>query len=165
MKKLGYIADWYFCTTPAEVRLALSKRHMCYTGARAINWRETGRTQTLAPDTSKDAGHLFALTGIDEENYIHPNSRGTWRGDKGFFRTPFKLQKYLYSIAAIIDKRTASPELITDAEDNDAMIQKGIWNGKLPNEALTKLHAIYMVMRAIRNQFDDKKSIEEAIKL
>lgn len=31
MKDLGYIQGYYFCSTSAEVRLALSKKHMCYT--------------------------------------------------------------------------------------------------------------------------------------
>ena len=91
MKDLGYIQGYYFCSTPTEVRLALSKKHMCYTGARYIRWHQTGVTHTLTPDKDANAGHLFALTGIDGEKYHHPNSWTRGRGDKGFFYTPFGL--------------------------------------------------------------------------
>jgi hypothetical protein len=71
---------------------------------------------------------LFALTGIDEEKYYHPNSWTEGWGDKGFFYTPFDLQKWLYSIVAIIDKRNATPEVVQDSEDSELMVKKDIWN-------------------------------------
>lgn len=165
MKDLGYIQGYYFCSTPTEVRLALSKKHMCYTGARYIRWHQTGVTHTLTPDKDANAGHLFALTGIDGEKYHHPNSWTEWWGDKGFFYTPFGLQKWLYSIVAIIDKKNASPEVVVDSADSEKMVKMDIWNWKLPNENLIKLHAIYMVMRAFKDQLDNDKAIEEAIRL
>ena len=165
MKDLGYIQGYYFCSTPAEVRLALSKKHMCYTGARYIRWHQTGVTHTLTPDKDANAGHLFALTGIDGEKYHHPNSWTEWWGDKGFFYTPFGLQKWLYSIVAIIDKKNASPEVVQDSEDSELMVKKGIWNGKLPNENLIKLHAVLMVMRAFYDEFDNDRAIQKALKL
>lgn len=165
MKELGYIQGYYFCSTPAEVRLALSKKHMCYTGARYIRWHQTGVSKTLTPDKDANAGHLFALTGIDNEKYYHPNSWTENWGDKGFFYTPFELQKWLYSIVAIIDKKNATPEVVVDSADSEKMVKMDIWNWKLPNENLIKLHAIYMVMRAFKDQLDNDKAIEEAIRL
>lgn len=165
MKDLWYIQGYYFCSTPAEVRLALSKKHMCYTGARYIRWHQTGVTHTLTPDKDANAGHLFALTGIDGEKYYHPNSWTDGWGDKGFFYTPFGLQKWLYSIVAIIDKKNASPEVVQDSEDSKIMVKKGIWNGKLPNENLIKLHAVLMVMRAFHNELDNDRAIEKALQL
>ena len=147
MKDLWYIQGYYFCSTPAEVRLALSKKHMCYTWARYIRRHQTGVSKTLTPDKDANAGHLFALTGIDGEKYHHPNSWTENWGDKGFFYTPFDLQKWLYSIVAIIDKKNASPEVVLDSQDSEKMQQLDIWNGKLPNENLIKLHAIYMVTK------------------
>lgn len=165
MKDLWYIQGYYFCSTPAEVRLALSKKHMCYTGARKVRWHKTGINKILTVDENADAGHLFALTGIDGEKYHHPNSWTEWWGDKGFFYTPFELQKWLYSIVAIIDKKNASPEVVVDSADSEKMVKMDIWNWKLPNENLIKLHAIYMVMRAFKDQLDNDKAIEEAIRL
>ena len=165
MKDLGYIQGYYFCSTPAEVRLALSKKHMCYTWARYIRWHQTGVSHMLTPDKDANAGHLFALTGIDNEKYHHPNSWTEWWGDKGFFYTPFELQKWLYSIVAIIDKKNASPEVVQDSEDSKLMVKKGIWNGKLPNENLIKLHAVLMVMRAFHNELDNDRAIEKALQL
>ena len=165
MKDLWYIQGYYFCNTPAEVRLALSKKHMCYTGARYIRWHQTGVSHTITPDPKADAGHLFALTGIDNEKYYHPNSRNEGRGDKGFFYTPFELQKWLYSIVAIIDKKNASPEVVVDSADSEKMVQMNIWNGKLPNESLIKLHAVLMVMRAFYDEFDNDRAIQKALQL
>ena len=164
-KDLGLIQGYYFCETAEEVRLALSKKHMCYTGARHVRRHQTGVSHTLTPDPKADAGHLFALTGIDNEKYHHPNSWTEWWGDKGFFYTPFELQKWLYSIVAIIDKKNTSPEVVQDSEDSELMVKKGIWNGKLPNENLIKLHAVLMVMRAFHNEFDDNKAIQKALEL
>ena len=144
MKDLWYIQGYYFCNTAADVRLALSKKHMCYTGARYIRWHQTG---------------------IDNEKYYHPNSWTQWWGDKGFFYTPFGLQKWLYSIVAIIDKKNASPEVVVDSKDSEKMVEMNIWNGKLPNESLIKLHAVLMVMRAFHNEFDDNKAIQKALEL
>jgi len=73
-KDLGLIQGYYFCNTADEVRLALSKKHLCYTGARHVRRHQTGVSYTLTPDPKADAGHLFALTGIDNEKYYHPNS-------------------------------------------------------------------------------------------
>ena len=165
MKDLWYIQGYYFCSTPAEVRLALSKKHICYTGARHVRRHQTGVSHTLTPDLKADAGHLFALTGIDGEKYHHPNSWTENWGDKGFFYTPFELQKWLYSIVAIIDKKNASPEVVQDSEDSKLMVKKGIWNGKLPNENLIKLHAVLMVMRAFHNELDNDRAIEKALQL
>jgi hypothetical protein len=47
---------------------------MCYTGARKVRWHKTGINKILTVDENADAGHLFALTGIDGEKYHHPNS-------------------------------------------------------------------------------------------
>ena len=160
-KDLGLIQGYYFCNTADEVRLALSKKHLCYTGARHVRRHQTGVSHTLTPDPKADAGHLFALTGIDGEKYYHPNSWTENWGDKGFFYTPFESQKWLYSIVAIIDKKNASPEVVQDSEDSKLMVKKGIWNGKLPNENLIKLHAVLMVMRAFHNELDDKKAIPQ----
>lgn len=165
MKDLGYIQGYYFCSTSAEVRLALSKKHMCYTWARYIRWHQTGVTHTLTPDKDANAGHLFALTGIDHEKYHHPNSWTDGWGDKGFFYTPFELQKWLYSIVAIIDKKNASPEVVIDSADSEKMVQMNIRNWKLPNEALLKLHAVLMVMRAFYDEFDNDRAIEKALQL
>ena len=165
MKDLGYIQGYYFCSTSAEVRLALSKKHMCYTWARYIRWHQTGVTHTLTPDKDANAGHLFALTGIDNEKYHHPNSWTDGWGDKGFFYTPFELQKWLYSIVAIIDKKNASPEVVIDSADSEKMVQMNIRNWKLPNEALLKLHAVLMVMRAFYDEFDNNRAIEKALQL
>ena len=164
-KDLGLIQGYYFCNTADEVRLALSKKHLCYTGARHVRRHQTGVSHTLTPDPKADAGHLFALTGIDNEKYHHPNSRNEGRGDKGFFYTPFGLQKWLYSIVAIIDKKNASPEVVIDSADSEKMREMNIWNGKLPNEALIKLHAVLMVMRAFYDEFDDNKAIQKALQL
>ena len=164
-KDLGLIQGYYFCNTAEEVRLALSKKHMCYTGARHVRRHQTGVSHTLTPDSKADAGHLFALTGIDGEKYYHPNSWTENWGDKGFFYTPFGLQKWLYSIVAIIDKKNASPEVVQDSEDSKLMVKKGIWNGKLPNENLIKLHAVLMVMRAFHNELDNDRAIEKALQL
>lgn len=138
---------------------------MCYTGARYIRWHQTGVTHTLTPDKDANAGHLFALTGIDNEKYYHPNSRNEGRGDKGFFYTPFELQKWLYSIVAIIDKKNATPEVAVDSQDSEKMMEMNIRNGKLPNESLIKLHAVLMVMRAFYDEFDDNKAIQKALQL
>lgn len=119
----------------------------------------------LTPDKDANAGHLFALTGIDNEKYHHPNSWTSGRGDKGFFYTPFGLQKWLYSIVAIIDKKNASPEVVVDSKDSEKMVEMNIWNGKLPNETLIKLHAVLMVMRAFHSEFDDNKAIQKALEL
>ena len=164
-KDLGLIQGYYFCNTADEVRLALSKKHICYTGARHVRRHQTGVSHTLTPDPKADAGHLFALTGIDNEKYHHPNSWTDGWGDKGFFYTPFELQKWLYSIVAIIDKKNASPEVVQDSEDSKLMVKKGIWNGKLPNENLIKLHAVLMVMRAFHNELDNDRAIEKALQL
>lgn len=164
-KDLGLIQGYYFCNTADEVRLALSKKHLCYTGARHVRWHQTGVSHTLTPDPKADAGHLFALTGIDGEKYHHPNSRNEGRGDKGFFYTPFGLQKWLYSIVAIIDKKNASPEVVIDSADSEKMVQMNIWNGKLPNENLIKFHAVLMVMRAFHNELDNDRAIEKALQL
>ena len=164
-KDLGYIQWYYFCNTPREVRLALSKKHICYTGARYIRWHQTGISKTLTPDKDVNAWHLFALTGIDEEKYYHPNSWTAGWGDKGFFYTPFDYQKWLYSIVAIIDKKNATPEVVQDSEDSELMVKKDIWNGKLPNETLVKMHAILMVMRAFHNELDNDKAIQKALEL
>ncbi|RAL57330.1 hypothetical protein BSK20_03580 [SR1 bacterium human oral taxon HOT-345] len=165
MKDLGYIQGYYFCNTAADVRLALSKKHMCYTGARYIRWHQTGVSHMLTPDKDANAGHLFALTGIDNEKYHHPNSWTEGWGDKGFFYTPFGLQKWLYSIVAIIDKKNASPEVVIDSADSEKMVQMNIRNGKLPNESLIKLHAVLMVMRAFYNEFDNDRAIQKALQL
>lgn len=138
---------------------------MCYTGARYIRWHQTGVTHTLTPDKDANAGHLFALTGIDNEKYYHPNSRNEGRGDKGFFYTPFELQKWLYSIVAIIDKKNATPEVAVDSQDSEKMMEMNIRNGKLPNESLIKLHAVLMVMRAFYDEFDNDRAIEKALQL
>ena len=122
-------------------------------------------SKTLTPDKDANAGHLFALTGIDNEKYYHPNSWTENWGDKGFFYTPFELQKWLYSIVAIIDKKNASPEVVVDSADSEKMVQMNIRNGKLPNETLIKLHAVLMVMRAFHNEFDDNKAIQKALEL
>nr|DAT01364.1 MAG TPA: hypothetical protein [Caudoviricetes sp.] len=45
------------------------------------------------------------------------------------------------------------------------MVEMNIWNGKLPNETLIKLHAVLMVMRAFHNEFDDNKAIQKALEL
>lgn len=164
-KDLGLIQGYYFCNTADEVRLALSKKHLCYTGARHVRRHQTGVSHTLTPDPKADAGHLFALTGIDGEKYYHPNSWTENWGDKGFFYTPFESQKWLYSIVAIIDKKNASPEVVQDSEDSKLMVKKGIWNGKLPNENLIKLHAVLMVMRAFHNELDNDRAIEKALQL
>ena len=164
-KDLGLIQGYYFCETADEVRLALSKKHLCYTGARHVRWHQTGLSHTLTPDPKADAGHLFALTGIDGEKYYHANSWTDGWGDKGFFYTPFESQKWLYSIVAIIDKKNASPEVVQDSEDSKLMVKKGIWNGKLPNESLIKLHAVLMVMRAFYDEFDNDRAIQKALQL
>ena len=164
-KDLGLIQGYYFCNTADEVRLALSKKHLCYTGARHVRRHQTGVSHTLTPDPKADAGHLFALTGIDGEKYYHPNSWTDGWGDKGFFYTPFELQKWLYSIVAIIDKKNATPEVAVDSADSEKMVEMNIWNGKLPNESLIKLHAVLMVMRAFHNEFDDNKAIQKALEL
>ena len=164
-KDLGLIQGYYFCETAEEVRLALSKKHICYTGARHVRRHQTGVSHTITPDPKADAGHLFALTGIDNEKYYHPNSWTEWWGDKGFFYTPFELQRWLYSIVAIIDKKNASPEVAIDSKDSEKMVQMNIWNGKLPNEALLKLHAVLMVMRAFYDEFDNDKAIQKALQL
>ena len=164
-KDLGLIQGYYFCNTADEVRLALSKKHMCYTWARHIRWHQTGVSHTITPDPKADAGHLFALTGIDHEKYHHPNSWTDGRGDKGFFYTPFGLQKWLYSIVAIIDKKNATPEVAVDSADSEKMVKMNIRNGKLPNEALIKLHAVLMVMRAFHSEFDDNRAIQKALEL
>lgn len=164
-KDLGLIQGYYFCNTAEEVRLALSKKHMCYTGARYIRWHQTGVSHMLTPDKDANAGHLFALTGIDHEKYHHPNSWTSGRGDKGFFYTPFGLQKWLYSIVAIIDKKNVSPEVVIDSQDSEKMVKMNIRNGKLPNEALLKLHAVLMVMRAFYDEFDNDRAIEKALQL
>ena len=164
-KDLGLIQGYYFCNTADEVRLALSKKHLCYTGARHVRRHQTGVSHTLTPDPKADAGHLFALTGIDGEKYYHPNSWTENWGDKGFFYTPFESQKWLYSIVAIIDKKNASPEVVQDSEDSKLMVKKGIWNGKLPNENLIKLPAVLMVMRAFHNELDNDRAIEKALQL
>ena len=157
MKDLGYIQGYYFCNTPAEVRLALSKKHMCYTGARYIRWHQTGVTHTLTPDKDANAGHLFALTGIDGEKYHHPNSWTEWWGDKGFFYTPFGLQKWLYSIVAIIDKKNATPEVVVDSAafhnefDDNKAIQKALelWVVSSVNWPLTKRWFLKMIFVAL----------------
>ena len=164
-KDLGLIQGYYFCETAEEVRLALSKKHICYTGARHVRRHQTGVSHTLTPDLKADAGHLFALTGIDNEKYYHPNSWTDGWGDKGFFYTPFESQKWLYSIVAIIDKKNATPEVAVDSADSEKMVEMNIWNGKLPNESLIKLHAVLMVMRAFHNEFDDNKAIQKALEL
>lgn len=165
MKDKGYIQGYYFCTTPEEVRLALSKKHICYTWARKVSRWKTGQAYTLSPDKNANAGHLFALTGIDQEKFYHPNSWNTNWGDKGFFYTPFELQKWLYSIVAIIDKKNVSPDVVVDSQDSEKMKELKIWNGEMPNENLIKLHGLYMVMRAFKDQFDNEKAIEEALQL
>ena len=164
-KDLGLIQGYYFCNTAEEVRLALSKKHMCYTGARHVRRHQTGVSHTLTPDSKADAGHLFALTGIDGEKYYHPNSWTDGWGDKGFFYTPFESQKWLYSIVAIIDKKNATPEVAVDSADSEKMVQMNIRNGKLPNESLLKLHAVLMVMRAFYDEFDNDRAIQKALQL
>lgn len=46
-KDLGLIQGYYFCETADEVRLALSKKHLCYTGARHV--RRHHRLESLTP--------------------------------------------------------------------------------------------------------------------
>ena len=75
------------------------------------------------------------------------------------------MQRWLYSIVAIIDKKNASPEVAIDSKDSEKMVQMNIWNGKLPNEALLKLHAVLMVMRAFYDEFDNDKAIQKALQL
>ena len=164
-KDLGLIQGYYFCNTADEVRLALSKKHICYTGARHVRRHQTGVTHALTPDKDANAGHLFALTGIDNEKYYHPNSWNENWWDKGFFYTPFGLQKWLYSIVAIIDKKNASPEVVIDSADSEKIMEMNIRNGKLPNESLIKLHAVLMVMRAFYDEFDNDRAIQKALQL
>lgn len=140
------------------------KKHICYTGARLVDRRKTGQTNEIQINENADAGHLFALTGIDMNEYAHPNSWGEYWGDKGFFYTPFDKAKWLYSIVALIDKTNATPEVIEDTKDNEEIVKRGIRNGKLPDADLVKLHAVYMVMRAFFDQFDNDKAIAEALK-
>ena len=66
---------------------------------------------------------------------------------------------------AVEEKKNASPEVVLDSSDSEKMVQMNIWNGKLPNESLIKLHAVLMVMRAFHNEFDDNKAIQKALEL
>lgn len=54
------------------------KKHICYTGARLVDRRKTGQTNEIQINENADAGHLFALTGIDMNEYAHPNSWGEY---------------------------------------------------------------------------------------
>ena len=55
--------------------------------------------------------------------------------------------------------------MAVDSADSEKMVEMNIWNGKLPNESLIKLHAVLMVMRAFHNEFDDNKAIQKALEL
>ena len=55
--------------------------------------------------------------------------------------------------------------MAVDSSDSEKMVQMNIWNGKLPNESLIKLHAVLMVMRAFYDEFDNDRAIEKALQL
>ena len=55
--------------------------------------------------------------------------------------------------------------MVIDSADSEKMVQMNIRNGKLPNEALIKLHAVLMVMRAFYDEFDNDRAIEKALEL
>ena len=55
--------------------------------------------------------------------------------------------------------------MAVDSADSEKMVKMNIWNGKLPNESLIKLHAVLMVMRAFHNEFDDNRAIQKALEL
>ena len=55
--------------------------------------------------------------------------------------------------------------MVIDSADSEKMVQMNIRNGKLPNEALIKLHAVLMVMRAFYDEFDNDRAIQKALQL
>lgn len=168
MKKLWYITGWYFCRTPEDIGKALMNKNICYTGTNKCNWTETRRTHKFTRQSpNMKSGHLYCLNGIDfnKKEFDHANSRGVWRGNKGHFTASFSDLEDMYSVVAIVDKKSSHiDEIATDEKDAKKVAEMRIWNGQSPDENLEKLHAVFMVMRAFRDEFDNNKALEVALK-
>lgn len=168
MKKLGYISGWYFCKTPEDIAKALFNKNICYSGTNRCNWRETRRTHYFTPDApDMKSGHLFCVNGIDFNREVleDANSWDKRWGDNGHFYTKFSDIDKMYTIVAIVDKKSSHIDDITsDEQDAKKMMEMKIWNGQSPDENLEKLHAIFMVMRAFKDEFDNNQALEKALK-
>ena len=168
MKDLGYIQGWYFCKTAEDVQRALYNKNICYTGTNQCDWYKTKLSHKLTPAPVNPASwHLFALNGIDMEKkeFNHANSWGERWADRGNFQTPFELMKYLYTIVAVVDKKTADVDkIISDETDSKKTVELRVWSGQNPDGNLEKLHAVFMVMRAFFEEFDNDSALALALK-
>lgn len=163
-KDLKYLADWYLVNNPEEAKIAFSKKHILYCGTRMCDWYASWKYWKFIKSEGNNIGHVFACIGIDADEwvYIFANSRGDRRGNKGLFTATFEeVRKYFYTMIAIIDKD--DDPVISDLTDSRNMVEIEVWNGKLPDAELIKLHAVYMVMRAFFNEFDNQKAIDQAL--
>ena len=88
---------------------------------------------------------------------------------KEFFKLGQKTTVCLLTLKNWFEVVTSSacikPEVVQDSEDSELMVKKDIWNWKLPNETLVKMHAVLMVMRAFHNELDNDKAIQKALEL
>lgn len=168
MKDKGYISWWYFCKTPEDIAKALLNKNICYSGTNRCNWRETKKTHYFTPDKpDMRSGHLYCINGIFFNKGVlkNANSWGERWADKGHFYTKFSDIDKMYTIVAIIDKKSnRSSELEEDTKDSQKTVEKGIWNGQSPDENLEKLHAVFMVMRAFKKNFDNNSALEQAMR-
>ena len=113
------------------------------------------------------SGHLYCINGIFFNKGVlkNANSWGERWADKGHFYTKFSDIDKMYTIVAIIDKKSnRSSELEEDTKDSQKTVEKGIWNGQSPDENLEKLHAVFMVMRAFKKNFDNNSALEQAMR-
>ena len=153
MKNKWYISWFYFIKTIEDIRSALEKKHLCYTGTRNCNWTQTKKTWVFTYKEMPSTGHLFAVIGIDfDENCLWAaNSWGEdWGKHEWLFKIPFTEMEHLYSIVAVIDrpKDIIDEGIAKDLEDSKLMKEMWVWNGENPDSELIKLHSVYMVMRA-----------------
>lgn len=164
-KNDGIIAGWYSCPDPESVLRALKLKRCVYTGTNRCNWSATSSSGVFTPSDNVVVGHVFAIIGIDmkKREYIAANSWGTdWGKENGLFRIPFDKEGYLYSRIAIIDKIDNADAESEDIIAANTMKDMGIWNGKMPNNILAKMHGVLMVMRAVKKEFNDTKALADA---
>lgn len=163
----GIIEWWYLAHTPQDVYNALALKRCVYTWTNQCDWGKTRETGVFTPVTGTRTWHAFAIVGIDMKarQYIAANSWSKAWGEEGLFRINFDDTKYLYTRSVIIDKIDGSTEDLADLRHSEEMKKAKIWNGKTPNDNLKKMHAVLMVMRAIKKEFNDTKALTDAQRL
>ena len=152
MKSEWYISWRYFCNSVEQIRSALERKHLCYTWTNKCSWSQTKKTWWFTK-WNIWTGHLFAIIWIDFDKkcLIAANSWGEdWGKMDWLFNISFDDIPNLYSIVAIMDtpKSPEDKNIQIDIEDSKLMKEKKIWNWENPDEALLKIHSVFMIMRA-----------------